>query len=242
MRVSRLYLPQPLTLGQPVPLDQEQQHYLSHVLRLKSGAALVVFNGDGGEYQGQVQFSGRRHASVMLTEHRPGQAESPLTVKLGLVISRGERMDYALQKSVELGVTSVTPLTSERCVVKLDEDRAQNRLAHWDKIVQHAAQQSGRTLKPVLHPIMALPDWLDRQSGTRVFLDPEASASLPELGQAVRELTLLSGPEGGFNGDERHLAIAHAFMPVRLGSRILRTETACVAALAAAQTLWGDFR
>ncbi len=241
MRISRLYLPETLQTGQCVPLNKEQIHYLSHVLRLRSGAPLVVFNGLGGEYLAEVIFSGRDRASLMLIEWREGVKESPLTVKLGLVISRGERMDYALQKSVELGVNSVTPLISERCVVKLTEDRAQNRLAHWHKIMTHAAQQSGRVIKPALHPIAALADWLTMHTGMRIFLDPEASTTLAEIGDNINTLTLLSGPEGGFSDNERQLAVAHGFTPVRLGGRILRTETACVAALAAAQTLWGDF-
>ena len=150
-------------------------------------------------------------------------------------------MDLAVQKSVELGVNSLTPLLTERCVVQLRGDKQQQRLAHWHKIVQHAAEQCGRTLLPELNPVSGLNDWLGAQQGLKIFLDPYAQSSLADMHPEGMSVTLLSGPEGGFADHERELAKAAGFIPVKLGRRILRTETASLAALSAVQMLWGDF-
>jgi 16S rRNA (uracil1498-N3)-methyltransferase len=161
---------------------------------------------------------------------------------LGLGISRGDRMDLSVQKAVELGVHQITPLITERCVVQFKGEKKPQRLQHWQKIVQHAAEQSGRTVLPELIEIAALQNWVGNQQGLKVFLDPYAEQSLAQLHPDGMKVTLLTGPEGGFADQERNIAKAAGFIPVRLGSRILRTETAAIAALAAVQMLWGDFR
>jgi 16S rRNA (uracil1498-N3)-methyltransferase len=157
-------------------------------------------------------------------------------------ISRGDRMDWAVQKAVELGVNHLTPLTTERCVIKFNDDKKQQRHQHWQHIIQHAAEQSGRTRPPALGEISSLSQWVNQQQGLKVFLDPYAEHCLADLQPENQQLTLLSGPEGGFSDQEREIAKAAGFVPVRMGARILRTETAVLAALSAVQSLWGDFR
>ena len=150
-------------------------------------------------------------------------------------------MDLSVQKAVELGVNLITPLLTERCVVQFKGEKKPQRLLHWQKIVQHAAEQSGRTTLPDLSEIEHLQQWVDKQQGLKVFLDPYAELTLADIAPIDNQVTLLTGPEGGFSNQERDIAKAAGFIPVRMGSRILRTETASLAALAAVQMLWGDF-
>jgi 16S rRNA (uracil1498-N3)-methyltransferase len=178
---------------------------------------------------------------VNIREKQERSVESSLTVHFGLGISRGDRMDWAVQKSVELGANTITPLITSRCNVVLKADKEQQKLGHWQKIAQHASEQSGRTVVPPLNPIIELDDWLKNQPGLKIFLDPYAEFTLKQLQPENNQVTLLSGPEGGFTENERELAKAAGFIPVSLGKRILRTETAALAALSAIQMLWGDF-
>lgn len=241
MRISRLYTPEMLNVGQQIYLQDDAAHYVRTVLRLKKDQAITLFNGQGGEFLCVINEVSRKNVVVNINEAIDRSVESPLQISLGLGISRGDRMDWAVQKAVELGVNHMTPLMTERCVVKFKQDKKQQRLQHWKNIVQHAAEQSGRTILPDVNEIVKLPDWLQGQSGLQVFLDPYADKSLVELKPVNMKITLLSGPEGGFNHQEKTIAIESGFIPVRLGSRILRTETASLAAIAAVQMLWGDF-
>lgn len=241
MRTSRIFVDQPLNVGADIELDDDAAHYLRTVLRLKQEQTLAIFNGHGGEYLGRFSEVNRKMVRIAIERFIDRDIESPLHINLGLGISRGDRMDWAVQKAVELGVNVLTPLISERCVIKFNDDKKHQRLQHWRHIVQHAAEQSGRTRLPILHDISPLPDWQSRQSGLRIFLDPHAEHSLTDLHPQDRCITLLSGPEGGFSDSERQQANAAGFVPVRLGARILRTETAALSALTAVQTLWGDF-
>ncbi len=241
MRVSRLYVPTVLQSGQELELSEDSAHYLRTVLRLKQNADLVVFNGNGGEFFAKVLEVHRKRVVLALNEWQDNTVESELQVSFGLAISRGDRMDYAVQKAVELGVKNITPLFSQRCVVQLKEDKQIQRLQHWQKIAQHAAEQSHRTIVPELKKIDTLNHWIEQQQGLKVFLDPYADTVLNALQPVDNTVTLLSGPEGGFSDNERQLAVAAGFTPVKLGKRVLRAETAALAALAAVQTLWGDF-
>jgi 16S rRNA (uracil1498-N3)-methyltransferase len=241
MRVSRLYTAIPLAIDQYIELDDNNAHYVRTVLRLKKDAKLIIFNGKGGEYSCTVVEVSRKTVRCAIEQWHDRSVESPLQLTLGLSISRGDRMDLSVQKSVELGVNHITPLCTERCVVQFNVEKKLQRLQHWQKIAQHAAEQSGRTMLPELTEIHYLPDWLNQQQGLKVFLDPYAKTSLAELKPENMKVTLLTGPEGGFANSERDMATAVGFIPVRLGSRILRTETASLAALAAVQMLWGDF-
>ncbi len=241
MRISRLYVPLQLAQGRQVELDDESAHYVRTVLRLKKDAEIILFNGHGGEYLCVVGEVSRKSVLIAVGQRNERSVESPLQVTLGLGISRGDRMDLSVQKAVELGVNKITPLLTERCVVQFKGEKKPQRLVHWQKIVQHAAEQSGRTQLPELLEIEQLCNWVGGQQGLKVFLDPYAETSLAELKPEDMKVTLLTGPEGGFSDHERELAKAAGFIPVRLGSRILRTETASLAALAAVQMLWGDF-
>jgi len=240
MRISRLYLPVPMETGAEIALDEERAHYLRTVLRLKRGFDLTVFNGEGGEFAARIVACHREEVSLTVGEYRPVDRESWLGVHLGLGISRGERMDLAIQKAVELGVGAITPLFTERCVVQLDPERKAQRLEHWRRVVWAACEQSGRNRVPEMLEPRSLEAWLPVAAGLKIFLDPHAASGLRELDPPVGSVTLLSGPEGGFSDAERDAAVVAAFIPVRLGPRVLRTETAALAALAAIQTLWGD--
>jgi 16S rRNA (uracil1498-N3)-methyltransferase len=242
MRISRFYIPQTLTPTATIQLDSESAHYLITVLRLKKGAELVVFNGEGNEYPAELIEARKESATVALRECVERDVESPLQTHLGLGISRGERMDLAIQKAVELGVSAITPLFTERCVVQLDASRKDQRLRHWRKVVQSACEQCGRNrLAEVFEPAK-LDDWVRQQTGLRLFLHPHGGKSLCELPPPDGPVCLLSGPEGGFAEHERMTALQAGFVPLRLGPRVLRTETTALAALAAIQTTWGDLR
>ncbi|MDP1666377.1 MAG: 16S rRNA (uracil(1498)-N(3))-methyltransferase [Methylobacter sp.] len=241
MRVSRLYTPTSLATGNLTELDDDNGHYVRTVLRLKKDDQIILFNGHGGEYLCAITEVSRKAVLITVGQWDDRSVESPLQVTLGLGISRGDRMDLTVQKAVELGVNRITPLLTERCVVQFKGDKKPQRLMHWQKIVQHAAEQSGRTTLPSLLEIELLQNWVGNQQGLKVFLDPYAETTLTELKPEAMKVTLLTGPEGGFSNQERDIAKASGFIPVRLGSRILRTETASLAALAAVQMLWGDF-
>ena len=261
MRVSRLYLAVTLQVGQTFALDDDSAHYLRTVLRLKEQTELILFNGEDGEYLASLTEVSRKHVRVSIKEWINRSVESSLNVVMGLGISRGDRMDLAVQKSVELGVNTITPLMTARCNVPLKADKENSsadlpgfknleglkkskessKLLHWQKIAQHASEQSGRTLVPPLNPIEELENWVTQQQGLKIFLDPYAQFNLKQLQPEQNLVTLLSGPEGGFTETEREIAKAAGFIPVSLGKRILRTETAALAALSAVQMLWGDF-
>ena len=242
MRISRLYVQAPLNVGGRIELDDDASHYVRSVLRLKTGDAIVLFNGYGGEYACSFSEVSRKNVRAEIERFIDRDVESPLHVSLGLGISRGDRMDWAVQKAVELGVAELTPLMTERCVTKLNEAKRQQRWQHWQHIVQHAAEQTSRSRLPVLGEITDFVAWVDKPQGLKIFLDPYAEQSLADLQASDNRITLLSGPEGGFSDIERETAKAYGFTPVRMGPRILRTETAVLSALTAVQTLWGDFR
>lgn len=240
MRISRLYIPNLLKPHSYFNLEGESAHYLKTVLRLKTDARLTVFNGEGGEYPAVVTALYKDGLQLQLGEFNPRESESFLNTLLGLGISRGERMDMAIQKAVELGVTVLTPLITERCVVRLDDNRKEQRMQHWRKVVQNACEQCGRNRIPLVAEPMKIEDWIRLQTGLCLILDPDGAHELAHLPQPNTPVCLLSGPEGGFAPSERETALAAGFLGVRLGPRVLRTETAALAALAAIQTLWGD--
>ncbi|WP_428353085.1 16S rRNA (uracil(1498)-N(3))-methyltransferase [Methyloprofundus sp.] len=240
MRMSRLYVAMPLVLHQTIELDDDSAHYLRSVLRLKKTQEITLFNGAGGEYQGKIVEVSRKRVMIELLSFTDRSVESGLQVILGLGISRGDRMDFAVQKSVELGVAQITPLQTERCVVHLKAEKGQNKVRHWQKIAQHAAEQSGRTVRPEVSDVQSIDSWINQQAGLKLFLDPFATQTLRHIQPDDNRVTLLAGPEGGFAEQEREIAKQAGFVPVRLGPRVLRTETATLTALTAVQVLWGD--
>ena len=239
MRLSRFFIDAPLSLGQH-ELPEDQAHYIARVLRLAAGDAVQLFDGSGQEYRGTLIEAGKKRVLVELTEQLAGMAESPLAIHLGQGLSRGERMDWAIQKATELGVTEITPLVSERCEVRLKDERADKRLAHWRQVAISACEQCGRSVVPLIHPPVTLAEWqASVQAELKLVLHPVA---VP-LQQHARpqSLAFLIGPEGGLSEAEVNAAQAAGFQPARLGPRVLRTETAPVVALSVAQQLWGDF-
>jgi 16S rRNA (uracil1498-N3)-methyltransferase len=239
MRLSRFFIDAPLTLGQQ-ELPEAQAHYIGRVLRHAVGNAVQLFDGSGREFRGELVEVGKKTVRVELREQLDGQAESPLRIHLGQGLSRGERMDWAIQKAVELGVAEITPIVSERCEVRLKDERADKRLAHWRQVAISACEQCGRSVLPVIHPPLELADWLARsEADLKLVLHPVAE---PLLSHArPQSLAFLIGPEGGLSESEVAQAKAQGFHAARLGPRVLRTETAPVVALSVAQQLWGDF-
>ncbi|MBI3772235.1 MAG: 16S rRNA (uracil(1498)-N(3))-methyltransferase [Gammaproteobacteria bacterium] len=241
MRIPRIYTPQPLHAGDKITLDENAFSHAVRVLRLDAGDALTLFNGQGGEYTAVLIEANRKLAVAEVQSFSNREVESPLNISLGQCISRGEKMDYTIQKAVELGVTAITPLFSERCGVRLDTERMERKLEHWQSIVVGACEQSGRNRVPMVHPPQALTDWLATcPPGLRLVLSPTATATLHDLATPNAPLSLLLGPEGGLTNAEIDTAIKSGFSGIRLGPRVLRTETAAVATLSAIQTLWGD--
>ena len=241
MRVSRIFCDQPLVSGTEIELDTRTQHYVRQVLRLRSGQALVLFNGDGRDVTAELTACDRRGCRARVGEVIRNEAHPELALHLGIGISRGERMDVAIQKAVELGVQTISPLQTKHGGVRLSSERLPKRIDHWRGIVISACEQSGRSQLPTLNPPRALDSWLnDHPRG--IMLHPLAEQSLPAMSPPGDKLTLLVGPEGGLNETEVKMAQDAGFTPVRLGPRVLRTETAPLAALAAIQVLWGDFR
>lgn len=206
---------------------------------------MTLFSGDGAEYAAVIESAAGRGVSVTVGERRLLDRESRLRIVLGQAISAGERMDYTIQKAVELGVAVICPIATARCVVRLDAARAAKRLEHWRSVAIAACEQCGRNRLPGIAAVESLPEWLAggtvRGAALSVLLAPQAAAGLRELPAPEGIVVLLAGPEGGFTAGEQALARARGFVPVRLGPRVLRTETAAVAALAAMQALWGDF-
>ncbi|QQX58544.1 16S rRNA (uracil(1498)-N(3))-methyltransferase [Pseudomonas chlororaphis] len=239
MRLSRFFIDAPLSLGEH-ELPEAQAHYIGRVLRMAEGDALQLFDGSGNEFRGTLLEVGKKRVVVRLDESFAGQVESPLQIHLGQGLSRGERMDWAIQKATELGVSEITPIFSERCEVRLKDERADKRLAHWRQVAVSACEQCGRSRVPVIHPPMLLADWIKQtQADLKLVLHPVAE---PLVSHAKPEtLAFLIGPEGGLSDTEVDQAQDAGFLPARLGPRVLRTETAPVVALAVAQQLWGDF-
>lgn len=239
MRVSRFYLDAPLGQGEQM-LEGDLAHYISRVLRLGPGAPVQIFNGSGQEWPGEVLEAGKRQVRIKLAAPLEGLAESPLQVHLGQAMSRGERMDWAIQKAVELGVAQITPLFTERCEVRLQGERADKRQQHWQQVAISACEQCGRSVVPTVNPPVALTDWLAiLNTDLKLVLHHRTSQRLSSL-TPPQTLGLLIGPEGGLSATEISQAEAAGFHAARFGPRVLRTETAPVVALSIVQQLWGD--
>lgn len=241
MRIPRLYLPLPLALGATVPLDERCFNHAVRVLRLTVPAPLILFNDHGHAYRACLSAVSKREAWAQVLEALPAQPAPSLHITLALGIARGEKMDYALQKAVELGVSVLQPMSTERAALEVRGERLQRRLQHWQGILIAACEQCGRNVLPVLREPLPLSAVLAmRNAGLRLMLDPQAEVGLRGLPFPNAPLTLLVGAEGGFTAEEVVAARAAGCVGVRFGPHILRTETASVAVLAAVQALWGD--
>lgn len=243
MTIPRIYYPHPLKTGLLATLDESSSRHLLTVLRLKIGAPLEIFNGQGGAYASVLHACQKKLAVIQTGEWLSTERESPLKIHLGQAISRGERMDYTVQKSVELGVHQITPLFTERCGVQLRVDRAENRVQHWQKIAISASEQCGRCQVPPIENPRSLTEFFAQTTGLRFICSPCDDLKIfPEYSKLISQITLLIGPEGGFSPPEIGQAQQAGFIPLSLGPRILRTETAAVVALTLLQNRWGDLR
>jgi len=240
LRIHRVHTGQALEPGLEVVLEQGAAHYLGRVLRVSLGQPVVLFNGDGYDYAAEVIRAGRRELALLINSRLPGLAEPPLGITVVQALSRGERMDHTLQKCTELGATAFQLLIAERSEVRLRGEKLERRLEHWQGVVISACEQCGRSRVPPVRPPLTLSGWLEKESpGMRLVLDPEALQPLAAV-ELQRSVELAVGPEGGFSAAEGEQMEAGGVAAVRLGPRILRTETAAPAALAILQCLGGD--
>ena len=242
---ARFYFSGKLGNGSEVRLAPEAAHHAARVLRLAVGEPVTLFDGHGGEFEARITRMNRGEVTIKTGAHLAVEREAPLDILLAQGLSSGDRMDLTLQKSVELGVTAIQPVTTERSVVKLKDERAARRAEHWQNLVIAACEQCGRNRVPSVAPLLDFGEWLGQlgqpHDELRLMLSPHAAVSLRELAPARGRVILLAGPEGGLAPGEVQSAQSRGFAPVRLGPRVLRTETAALAALSAIQALWGDF-
>lgn len=242
MRLTRVYVDAPLAAGTQITLLGNAASHVTRVLRLRIGQALTLFNGLGGEHLGSIDQAHGGEVTVSVGEHAAIERESPFPLTLAQGISRGERMDLVVQKTTELGVSRLVPLLTERSVVRLDAQQADRKFNHWRAVAIAACEQCGRNRLPAVALPTHFRDFL-RQSAsgsTRLLLSPEASQRIEDVPRPERGATVLIGPEGGLSDEEQQDALAAGFIAVRLGPRILRTETAAIAALTLLQREFGD--
>jgi len=241
MRKTRVYTKSALEVNNIVTLHDEAAHYLGNVLKARGGDTVILFNGSGGSYEGEILTIQRKAITIRPLRFNPADNESPLTLTLAQGISRGQHMDYTVQKAVELGVTRIVPLFTEFSNVRLEEDRARKRREHWEKIITGACEQSGRNRLPELYDAIPLEEWVRTESTSlRLLMHPEGGQGLAGLTQNAGDITLLCGPEGGLSQKEIEYSLTCGYLQVSVGPRILRTETAAVAAIAVCQALQGD--
>ena len=243
MRVIRAFVEGPLVPGQRLALPDDAAAHLARVLRLQVGDECVLFNGDGHDYAARITAAGKRGVDAEVLSARAVDNESPLRITLLQGIARGDKMDWILQKATELGIHAVTPVHSERSEVKLEGERAGKRVAHWRSVVVSACEQCGRARVPSLaapQPLRAAT--ADLPDVPRYLLDPEAGQAIATLSSLPGGCVLAVGPEGGWSPRDREVLRTSGFTGLRLGPRILRTETAGIAAIAALQGLFGDLR
>ena len=242
MRTFRVYTDQPLLLRQTVTLEERPSHHLASVLRVKAGTEVVLFNGEDGEYFAQVTSVKKRSVEVHVKKFRAITRQSSLEVELGIGLSKGDRLDWIVQKSTELGVASITPLRSEFSDLRLTEEREAKKMAHWRQIIIAACEQSGLNTLPKINPVRDLNSWIETCDAERkIVLHPELAETHFDSKFSPKTAALLIGPVGGFSDAEVERATNHSFVPLTLGPRVMRTETAPVAALSILQWFWGDF-
>lgn len=242
MRLTRVHVPGPLAAGSRQTIAGEAASHITRVLRLRPGDPLVLFDGRGGEHAARIEGFRKSAVIVAVAAHVPTDRESPLSLTLAQGISRGERMDWVVQKATELGVTRIVPVLTERTVVKLDAKQSERRLSHWRGIAVAACEQSGRNKLPDIAPPLGLPVFLrdPAPSTNRLLLSPTGTQRIDDLKATEQRVIVLIGPEGGLTETEQHAAISAGYIAVKLGPRVLRTETAAIAALTLLQHQFGD--
>ncbi|MBT1450450.1 16S rRNA (uracil(1498)-N(3))-methyltransferase [Glaciecola sp. XM2] len=241
MRIPRFYTAQSLQADDEITLEESVSHYISTVLRLKENAPIVLFNGNGADYTADIVSPHKKHTKVVINAQISLNVESPLHIHLAQGISKGDRMDYALQKAVELGVTEITPINTEFCNVKLNEERWEKKHAQWQKVIISACEQSQRNCVPTLHPVTSFSQYIGLNTNLkRIILSPGSDTYLSGTPRHPIGFQLLIGPEGGFSEQEVYTAQQIGYTSVNLGPRILRTETAAVTCISILQALHGD--
>lgn len=241
MRIPRIYHPERLVSHSEIELSEDAANHVGRVLRMTQGQQLELFDGSNQVFAATITHADKKRVTVQLAEGVTDDRESPLSLHLGQVMSRGEKMEFTIQKSIELGVNEITPLLSERCGVKLDAERLEKKRQQWQKIAIAACEQSGRNCVPEIRPVMSLADWCaEQESGLKLNLHPRASHSINTLPLPVSRVRLLIGPEGGLSSDEIAMAAEQGFTDILLGPRVLRTETAALTVITALQVRFGD--
>ena len=244
MRIPTIYTESELAENTESELDAAAAHHIANVLRMKANDQVKLFNGSGFFFLATITQTTKKHVSIQVNAMEKAESESPLHTHLGQVMSRGDRMDYAIQKSTEMGITEITPLTSERCELKLKADRQAKRIAHWQHVAISAAEQCGRATVPKIHPITSIEDWINQQSsmGLSLVFHHRDTQNLTQIQTQPSHVNLLIGPEGGLTSTEIEHAKHANFLACTFGPRVMRTETAPVACLSVLQWLWGDFQ
>lgn len=241
MRIPRIYHPEPLSSHSEVALCEDAANHVGRVLRMSQGQALLLFDGSNQVFDAEITQADKKSVRVRVGEGRLEDRESPLNLHLGQVISRGDKMEFTIQKSIELGANTITPLFSERCGVALSGERLEKKLQQWQKIAIAACEQCGRNRVPQVRPAMALEAWCAEQDDSlKLNLHPRASHSINTLPLPVNHVRLLIGPEGGLSADEIAMTSGHGFTDILLGPRVLRTETTALTAITALQVRFGD--
>jgi len=241
MRIPRIYHPEPLTSHSEIALCEDAANHVGRVLRMQPGQLIQLFDGSNQVFEASITQVDKKSVRVSLSEGVLSDNESPLNLHLGQVISRGEKMEFTIQKSIELGANTITPLFSERCGVKLDGERLEKKLQQWQKIAIAACEQCGRNRIPEIRPAMQLEIWCAEQDDSlKLNLHPRASHSINTLPLPVNHVRLLIGPEGGLSADEIAMTSGYGFTDILLGPRVLRTETTALTAITALQARFGD--
>ncbi|MBS0971466.1 16S rRNA (uracil(1498)-N(3))-methyltransferase [Nissabacter archeti] len=241
MRIPRIYHPEPLHSGSTLTLSDEAANHVGRVLRMTAGQQLHLFDGSNQVFPAEITQVEKKSVQVRLGAGVEEDVESPLDLHLGQVISRGEKMEFTIQKSIELGVSTITPLFSERCGVKLDGERLAKKIQQWQKIAVAACEQCGRNRIPLIREAMTLEAWCREQDDSlKLNLHPRASQSINTLPLPVKKVRLLIGPEGGLSPDEIAMTATVGFTDILLGPRVLRTETTALTAITALQVRFGD--
>lgn len=240
--MPRFYCPSPLAVGATITLPDHIAHHI-HVLRLALGETVTLFNGEGGEFQATLSAIEKKRASAEIKAFSPREVELPYAVTLAQALPEGSKMDWIVEKAVELGVNAIQPIAAQRCVVRLHAERAAKKAEHWQGVIAAATEQSGRNRLPHLCELMDFGNWTQQQSlHRRIMLSPRADQSLSDWARhhPPQAVALLVGPEGGFTEQEENMALGQGVVALSMGPRVLRTETAGLAALAALNAVWGQ--
>ena len=241
MRIPRVFINQKITFSETISLPEDKAHHILHVLRLRIGDQIKLFNNSGLEFKAEITELTKKAVRAQVKDNGQLENDSPLDITLCLAVSRGPHMDFSIQKAVELGVRMIIPIISEFGNVKLTDNRVDNKLSHWTKIIIGAAEQSGRNRLAELQSPVIFNEWMNSESNvTKLILHPGTEQTMSKINIQDNKLTLMIGPEGGFSDLEFQTALENNYIPISLGPRILRTETAVVCGLSNAQQLWGD--